>query len=451
MRKTALFLATLLTAAYALAQVFYSENVTAGVAGASVPTLSNFAGARSVTVTPTAANTVYVRYSRDYLLDGDFEDAVQADTPDPVAGQGFLDSWDANGTLTSWGFTENTVLIEKETTNAIYNGSSLRFDAGSVSQLIANEDFELATGDDFDDWTENVNAGTGTIESDEASPYDGTIDAKLTGGTAHVDLSSATVTVTASTDYVLSVWGYVGAADDMIDVRVQEATGGTDYLQADGTWDAAEVDHCEPTFDNSTTTYQQCVVEFTTDTGITGLTISVHADVSGDIGFIDGFSLHVKDSTVQIQATSRIRIYDTNTGAYTLAFTQDSVATGSARVEYAIIDPNDNATRYYYTGSAWTTTETWISSAYAGTATQTLDYFEARVATGHYVQIRIRPETLGEDEDIYLDKVFVVAAARAGTSVLINTTPTTFDTWYPGRFSVYDDGSSTVVNFAASQ
>jgi len=137
------------------------------------------------------------------------------------------------------------------------------------------------------------------------------------------------------------------------------------------------------------------------------------------------------------------------------AFSQDSLATSSARVEYAIIDPDDANPRtpYYYTGSSWTTTETWISSAYTATNAQTRAYFEAREADGHPLQFRIRPETMGENEDIYIDKVFCTATARAGVGVLFAAAGDSviFDLLHPGRFTAIDNGGSTVVNFAALQ
>ena len=55
-------------ASLAVAQVFYSENVTAGASGAAVPTLSNWASARRVRVTMLTADAgLYVRFFRDLL------------------------------------------------------------------------------------------------------------------------------------------------------------------------------------------------------------------------------------------------------------------------------------------------------------------------------------------------------------------------------------------------
>jgi len=465
MRKavTAAFLALAATLAYA--QIFYVENVVAGAAGAAVPTLSNFAAARAVTInTADATNTVYVRFDRDYLLDGEFEDSVQdiqaADDPrsageDPVLGAGHTDAWDEDGELLTWGYTEVAADadIEVETTNVLYGYSSLRFDAEDMVQLVANEDFEAATGDDFTSWTENVNAGSGTIESDEVGPYEGTIDALLTGGSAHVDLTSATITVTASTEYVLSIWGHNAAADDVCVARVQEATGGTDYLQADGSWAAGEVDLGEATFDDSTTVYQQYVNTFTTDTGITGITVSLHADVTGDICSFDAVSLHIQPTT-EITAISKVKLYDTVANSYVLSLATDAGATGSARLEIQISDPGTAAplVPQYYTGSAWSATETWISVPYTATLARTHVAFEARTATGHFVVVRIRPEVLGEDEDIYLDAVMLTGAALSTNAFLLSSTPLRVEIAPGGgRFSVSDDGSGTIVSFAAEQ
>lgn len=470
--KKAMGILTLL-AAFAYAQSFYSENVTAGSTTTAVPTLSNFNATRQVRITVTAAdNAVYVRYAPDLLPDGDFEDSVineSASTPGTPqvnpnvwvlqGGQGYRDAWDDSDNLLTWGWTENTVTIEEETTSEIYGLSSLRFESSGVAQLIANEDFELLTGDDFNSWTENVNAGTGTITSIETGMYDGLEAAELTGGSAHVDLTGANTTVAASTSYVLSVWGDITAAGDLLDIRIREATGGTDYLQANGTWSAAEADFCNATFDDGANgTYTHCLIEFTTDTGITALTISANVDVSADVGRVDGFSLHVDDNTVNVQATSQIRINDTTADSYVCQFTQDAAATSSARAEYAIVDPTDSDTGtngiqpYWYTGSAWSTTETWLSSAYAATATAQRGYFEARVNTGHPVQLRIRPETLGENEDLFVDKAFCVATARAGIGILFDDILSEIvETRGSGRFTVVDDGSGTIVNFAAIQ
>src|SRR3990172_2844111 len=441
------------------AQVFYSENVTAGASGAAVPTLSNWASARAVRVTMLTADAgLYVRFFRDLLVNGDFEDVQRVETtpatavPDPIT-EGFPDAWDDSDNLLTWGWTEGTVTVEEETTNEIYGRSSLRFESSAVTQMLLNEDLEAVAADNFTNWVENVNAGTGTITSEETDIYDGAESAELTGGTAHVDFTSDTTVVVASTAYVLSVWGDIAAAGDLLDIRVREATGGTDFLQADGTWAAGEIDFCNAVFDDAAAaTFTHCVIEFTTDVGITGITVSANVDVAADVGRVDAFSLHAKDNTIRINAVSRVTINDTVADSYVCAFTQDAAAASSARAEYAIVNYGTDAPLVprYYTGTAWSATETWISSAYAATATQQRAYFEADTSDGHYFEFRIRPETMGDNEDLYIDKAFCTATARAGVGVLLAGVGSWFEfnIVNPGRFTVMG-ASATVVNFTA--
>lgn len=460
MRKLAAIVSVLAIASLVFGASFYSENVTGGAAGAATVTLSNFAAASQVRVEAYTTGAVYVKYAPDMLVNGDFEDSFIAGTLgttgvaiEPTVG--YPDAWDDSDNLLTWGWTENTVTIEEETTNEIYDRSSLRFESSGVAQLIANDDLELLSGDNFTSWTENVNGGSGTITSIETGMYELLEAAELTGGTAHVDLESATTVVVAGTAYVLSVWGDVTAAGDLLDIRVQEVTGGSNFLQTNGTWAAGEADVCTSTvFDEGTNgTYTQCVVEFTTAAGITGLLFEAAVDVSADVGRVDGWSLHVKDNTVVIQATSKLPIFDTAVDGYVCAFTQDAASTASARVEYAIISPSvaNPIVKRYYTGSAWTNTETWISSAYNATATQTRAYFEADSTDGHFLQFRIRPETMGNVEDIYIDKVFCTEVVRlAGDGMLLGIAGDSyvFDIEQPGgRFSVI--GSGIIVNFTA--
>src|SRR3989304_4482048 len=96
------------------AQVFYSENVTAGASGAAVPTLSNWASASRVRVTMLTADAgLYVRFFRDLLVNGDFEDFLRADPtpvtwdPDPFIEESPA-TRDGSRTLLSWGWTEGT-------------------------------------------------------------------------------------------------------------------------------------------------------------------------------------------------------------------------------------------------------------------------------------------------------------------------------------------------------
>lgn len=452
--------AILTIAAAAYCQIFYSENITP-TSSSAIGTLGRFQAASRVRIRAAAANTVYVRFSRDYLADGDFEDSVRNETNPSVAvanpqlSAGFIDAWDSSSNLLTWGWTENTVTIEPETINELYGYSSLRFDSDAVTQLILNNDLEDVTGDNFASWTENVNAGTGTITSEETDVYDAAESAELTGGSAHVDFTSANTTVTASTNYVFSVWGDVAAAGDLLDIRIREATGGTDYLQSNGTWAAGEADFCNATFDEGTAaTFTQCLIEFTTDPGITALTVSANVDVSGDIGRVDAFTLHVKDNTVNIQTTAQFQLCDTTASNYMLQFSTAVPASRlSARVEYAIINPGTAAPLVprYWTGSAWSATETWISATYPGvTASITRQYFQADTSDCHTVQVRIRPETLGDGEDLYLDKVFLIEAARAGQGILQGIEPTELQMAFSGRFSAIAT-SSTVVNIAAIQ
>src|SRR3972149_6101757 len=225
MKKFFALVVAVAIASLATAQVFYSENVTAGASGAAVPTLSNWASASRVRVTMLTADAgLYVRFFRDLLVNADFEAVLRAETtpatavPDPIT-EGFPDAWDDSDNLLTWGWTEGTVTVEEETTNEIYGRSSLRFESSAVTQMLLNEDLEAVAADNFTNWVENVNAGTGTITSEETDVYDGAESAELTGGTAHVDFTSDTPVVVPSTAYVLSVWGDIAAAGGLLGIR----------------------------------------------------------------------------------------------------------------------------------------------------------------------------------------------------------------------------------------
>ena len=449
MRK--LFLVILaLTALVAAGTPFYGESITS----TSTPstTEKQFSSGSVRITSATTSNPVYVRFSKDFLRGGNFEDTALAPSSSYLdecgdTGTSFNSTgpWFANGSATT------STLACAVSTAGHGNGILTLTDAGS--ELIADEGLETVAGDDWTSWTENVNSGSGTIAEEGTIIVAGSASAKLTGGSAHVDFTSATITVTASTEYVLSVWGYLGASGDLLDVRVREATGGTDFLQADGSWAASEVDFCTATFTDGSWT--QCVVRFTTDTGITGITVSANVDVSGDIGYVDNWAL-MATSDEQIFQLGTDKINRTVADSYQLCFEWYG-STGDQVIEYAIIDPDiyaDEASLapQYYTGSAWTTTETWLAPTAASSITTVCAPFEARSAVGHFVQVKFRPKTFGTDgtDVIYLDTIRLNEAASTADGALLTVEALEYEITSPGRFSVVS-ASSTLVNFAESK
>lgn len=406
MKKVLAFLAM---ATLVFAQPYQYESVSLNTT-AAVAAYRGDADIVRVATVDDGSGLVRVRFSPDMLADDQFEDAN---------GPG-LDVWDPNDALTNpWFQSEDVVTIEKYTAAPIYGLASAAFDTSSVTEMGTNMNLDTYSGG-FTGWTEEVNAGSGTITEGTTSEHtDGGSEAVLTGGSAHVDFSQ-TFTVVASTEYVLSVWMREGDSSDLCDVRVQESTGGTDFLQADGTWAAGEVD----VLTSSGTSYDQYYIRFTTDSGITGIEVFFAADVSGDVCGIDDVKLQLASDTY-IQQNSQLQINKTTADSYILAFTHYSTGTDGF-LEYAIVyKPDHDSNINYYTGSAWSTTETWTEVQNATSATRVFVPFEANSTTAHPVTVRFRHGG-GGDEDIYIDGVALVETATANDALVTIEEPFEF-------------------------
>jgi hypothetical protein len=490
MRKFAVASALILTASFAYAQILgipvFSQSLTAAAVGSSVVSYEVLPQ-QVVSFRVSAENATTARFSPDYLRDGSFEDRRDGLATTPISptsaklkwgGRGATDNWtcttcdqtdDTLGGLWTISEAANDIDFDQAITTAQVQlaggypadgtpGSkvSLLLETGDmVAQLGTNQDLDTYSGG-FTGWTENVNGGTGTItEGTTLEHTAGGSEAILTGGSAHVDLSF-TYTVTASTEYVVTFWARAADSSDLCDFRVQESTGGTDFLQADGTWDAAEVDFV--TADATGTAYLQYTAKFTTDAGITGIDLFYSADVSGDVCGIDDTGITLASASYIEQDTDPGRLFgSTGTADYVLGFIHQEADTNSI-LEYQLRDNTPGvANAAYWTGSAWSATETWIQVTNNTSATRVLDYFGANagVALPHQITLSFRVYAAITEGDITLDDVFIVEASLAGDIGIDSVTSVQRDIFiefpYRGRVAVHDDGTGTTVIVTAHE
>jgi hypothetical protein len=397
----------------------------------------------------SASNPPRVRVSRDYLRDSDLEDYTSTSAPPSDVFQSSIDSWDGDGALQApWAQTESgAITIEKETTSPLFGDSSLRFEASAVAALGSNMNLDTATGDDFGNWTEEVNAGTGTIEAEATTVHTAAGKAaKMTGGDAHVDFTSDAITTTAAATYVLTVWGRLGAAGDLLDVRVKNNAG--NFLQTDGTWAAGEVDFGNSAFVD--TGYQQFTLKFTTAAATTSVTIFFAVDVSADIGYVDDVTLALDPSGSFARQNTYLNLTSNTADVYTLVFNHKEADTDSV-LEYAIFDDNDGhlTTKFWWTGSAWSSTETWNGVTNNTSSTKVTETFTGRTANlPHLVQIRFRVRAAANAGDILVDRVSIVNTALT-TDSLLYLTPDYITLKEPGRVVAINGSSTNTVNVTA--
>lgn len=411
---------------------------------------------------------VQIRWSPDYLKDGDFEDSLADQDSDqmPVSGTWTHgeDVWnDAGALIGPWGMTEAAGGSVELTATELFGDTSLLFDASggtAVVELGANFNLDTYSGG-FTSWTEDVNAGTGTITEGTASPHTAAGSyAILTGGNAHVDFEQV-ITVVASTRYFITFWWQEGASDDLCDFRIQESTGGTDWLAAAptayaSTWAAGEAD-VATTDGDSSAAFEQQIITFVTDAGITAIRVSFSSDVSADVCNIDDIGMALlPDTFIETRSNKNLStIPGLTTGGYTLAFSHSDGGTDSA-LQYRIQDASlvSGDTEQYYTGSAWSTTETWLTAVNVGTtSTVLLDLFEARTESlsGHGIILRFRA-LMGTSEDITLDNISITETALVADMLLGGSTSGNAVIFLDvphgkGRFGVISAGAIG-VNFA---
>lgn len=423
MKRVMLSLASVLLAGAALAQFPIDGAVGYLLAGSTSVAYSNYwaSGGQVRVSLDDNDQDATVKWSRDYLPDGDFEDDPRTSTApyNNSVSPANRDQWDDDGALRDgWSQTEGAGGSIEVTSTELFGEESLLFDAsGGTAVVEIGSNFNLDTySGGFTGWTEDVNSGSGTVTEGTTSEHtSGGSEAILTGGSAHVDLEQA-VTVVASTEYVLTAWMREGDASDLCDMRVQESTGGTDWLQADGTWAASEVDIAT----SSGTSYAQSVVTFTTDTGITGIRISFSADVSGDVCGIDDVSLALAPGTF-IQASTLFPVLDTASDSYAVVANHQDGGTDSIlqmQLRDAETCTGDSTCLYWDGSSDWTTTETWINCSNVGTTTtqciETFAAHDAALTADHRVIVRLRA-AMGTSEDVTLDGAFMVETVTHGT------------------------------------
>jgi len=425
-RLTAVFVALFL-AGTALAQFpIYEATISYLLAGTTSVAYSNYwaSGGTVKLFLDDDDQNAFVKFSKDYILDGDFEnDPRDGIAPyDNSVSPANKDMWDSDGALQgSWTQSEGTGGSVEVTTTELFGEDSLLFDA-SGGTAVVEMGTNMVLDTDLTGWTVNVNAGSGTGASSGAAPLHTAGGEKLliTGGSAHVDVTQA-VAVVAATEYFVTFWWTEAAGDDLCDFRIQESTGGTDYLQANGTWAAGAVD-IVTTDGDSSAAYEHGVVTFTTDTGITGVTLWFAADVTGDICSVDDVSMALAPGTF-IQTTTMFPVLDTAADSYAIVANHQDGGTDSV-LQVQLIDAEtgsaDPTTLYWDGTSDWTSTETWVSCTNANvTTTQCIETFlahDAALTTDHRVRVKFRA-LMGTAEDITLDNVFLVETTTVNENI----------------------------------
>jgi len=469
MKKIMFLGAALAVSAFAWAQwgpPVFSENLLA--APASVVSDSQFTDGYLRVLASAYADPIYpdenypadlvtIRYSRDFLYDSNFEEgtggaAGTGERGSEEYGQIIRDVWNSDTELyDAWQqYEDGSVTIEQEETNELYGDTSVRFEGSGVTALGTNMALDTVTVHDFTGWTE---AGTITAETTIEHTAAGTaarleaLSDSAGGEQPDADLTSDLISVSGSTDYILTVWGRLGAVGDVLDIRIYDAAN-QDYYTTSDAWSSSESDLCNDQFEVDA--WNQCIIVFTTQATTSVLQVSAHVDVEGDIAYVDDFALCAVDTTF-IQARGRYTLSRTSveTG-YILGFDYAGEGTDSV-LQYAIIDSSTTATPYYWNGDSdgWTTTETWnsVDSAVVATnAEQELVYFYANTNSTlpHTFQVRFRMAGAGTSEDIYLDRVFVVEAAGPDDLPVNIDQPVFFEVKHPGRVVAYALTSTTV-------
>lgn len=160
----------------------------------------------------------------------------------------------------------------------------------------------------------------------------------------------------------------------------------------------------------------------------------------------------VEDTAAVVSQVVARPLTDVTANSYLLSF--DHLDGTGAQFEFAIIhhdlQADDSVTLEYYTGSAWTATETWISVANSTTEARTQQEFEANTLTVAAsiptYEVRFRTLAVGSSGNNYLDKVILVESAL-DTDTFVSTVPSVFRVMGPGRVVVRAD-SATVINIS---
>lgn len=370
----------------------------------------------------------FVRFSRDYLSDSDFEENPRT-AHEPygnVVSPASHDQWDDNGALDdAWGQTEGAGGGIEFTTTQLFGEESLLFDASApnggtaVAQMGANMDITT----DLTSWTVS-SPGSGTTAVSSTTPHtSGGEKILMTGGDQHEDITQAITTV-ALTEYFVTWWWQEGASDDLCDLRIQESTGGSQWLLTSsvaGVWQAGEAD-VVTTDGDSSAAYEQGFIQFTTQASITAITIHFAADVTGDLCSIDDVSMALVPVT-EIRTITLFPVLDTGADSYAIVANHQDGGTDS-RLQVQLLDAEtctgDSACLYWDGTSDWVTTETWVTLANVGTTTtQGIETFlahDAALTVDHRLQVRFRA-LMGTAEDITLDNVFLVETATVDADI----------------------------------
>ena len=428
MQRLIAIFGALFLAGFALAQFPLEGTLGYALTAGTDPVYSNYyaQGGQVLLQLDDDDQDVTIVFAKDYLRDGDFED-------DPRTGQGsgatsdYLehlspysrDQWSNSGELDrDWNQTEGAGGSIEVTQTQLFGEDSVLFDASGGTAVVSigsNMDVDTYSGG-FTGWTENVNSGNGTVTQGTSSEHTaGGSEVILTGGSAHVDFSQS-MTVVASTEYFVTFWVREGHTSDLCDFRVQEKTGGTDFLQADGTWASGEVDYIT----SSGTSYAQHVARFTTDAGITAVDLFFSADVTGDVCGIDDISMALVPGTF-IQTGTLYPVLDTTADSYAIVVNHSDGGTDSV-LQVQLRDAETctgGGTCLSWDGSSdWTAADTWVTFAnVATTSTQASETFLAHDAAhtaDHRIAVRLRA-LMGTSEDVTLDNVFLVETTTHGS------------------------------------
>lgn len=448
--KRLLALAALLgVAALARAGVIvYSENISAAATSASSLRRIHGGATSRLAIAGTAQNNLRARFSRDYLPDDEFEQGVA----------GFADVWDDSNNLRAsgpWGGVESGApTLERETTNAISNTSSVRFENSAVTALGSNMDLETWVGDDAANWTE-VQGGTATVTSEEVVVMTGSTEsAALTGGTGAAEIVTDSIAVTPGSTYVINAWGRLGAAADLMDLWVREVTGGDQYLADPNTWQVASSNNCRSVWSDAAAFLQCSVGPFTIRAGVTAIEIRARVSVSGDIGYLDNVRISAF-STTELFASTTANLTLTGATAYTLGFSHNE-GNFNNRLRYSISNRAGagGAARWWDDAAgAWTATETWneVTNVTANTDSA-VSFGGDSTATGVNRAVMLRFQEYGNSQtDVILDRVFIHETAAGADPAVVLNQALELVAPYPGRWAVIASGGATTVSLAEIQ
>jgi hypothetical protein len=482
MKRFAIALGLVGLAAVAAAQVLgvprFSQSLTAAAVGSSVVSYELDAD-EHVTFRVSGENVTTARFSKAFLYDGSFEDRRDALASTPISptaaqlkwgGRGTEDNWtcstcdQTDDTLGGpWTISEaaNDVDFDQAITTARVGlgrgvpGSkvSLLMEVSGIDGNLSETDSEMA----FEDWTATDPDGWTTTEGGDGSVTEDTTNEHTAGGSAAIVTAGSggeessvanAITVTAEAEYTVVVWTKAGTGDDCA-IRIQESGVGAEYLTSAGAWQAGAADWST----DSTTTWNMDYIFFTVETGETEITLTYAADDASDVCNIDDVTITLQTESYIEQDTLDTNLFgSTGTADYVFGFIHSDGGTDSL-LQYQLRDNTPGvAGSAYWTGSAWSATETWITAPNVGTtATRVLDYFGANdgVTLPHSITVSFRVQAAGTEEDITIDDVFIAESSLAGDlpidAVTVIDRNWAFMTHARGRVAIHDDGTGTTV------